>query len=135
MTREQAEANWIWHPEHGDLRPPSWPKNRRLPCTQSNIDAQQSLARPGTLIHTAAKTNCPRKKSKVDERTESYAVAKQARRMSDLALSEGKITFLAVASFIGNVNCLWCRRDYFAGTGKPIIVNAKEIVNGKRKSV
>jgi len=27
--------------------------------------------------------------------------------------SDGNVTHLAVASFIENVNCLWCRRDYF----------------------
>ncbi len=94
MTRETAEANWVWHPKHGDLRPKEWPKKRRIRPTDRNIMAQQ-IARPGTLIHTAAKTSCPRKACKTDETT------------------EGNVTQLAVATFIDNVNCLWCRKDYF----------------------
>jgi hypothetical protein len=95
MTREQAEANWIFDPKCGDVRPADWPKGRRLPCTPANVRAQRKLARPGTLIHTMAKTTCPRKKAKTDE------------------LIEGGITYSAEASFIENVNCLTCRRDYF----------------------
>lgn len=113
MTREQAEANWIWDPKRGDLRPKAWPKNRRIRCTDRNIAAQIALARPGTLIHTSAETDCPRKKAKTDERAESFEVARSQPRKSELALAPGKITFLAVASHIDNVNCLWCRRDYF----------------------
>ena len=95
MTREKAEANWIWDPQKGDIRPPSWPKNRRIPCSDININAQQRLARPETLIHTMANTSCPRKKSKID-----------APKFKGMEHSGG-------ASFIDNVNCLWCRRDYF----------------------
>ncbi len=100
LTREQAEANWIWHPKRGDLRPKEWPSSRRLRCTDHNIMSQQLLARRGTLIHTAASSTCPRKASAVDVRKETT------------------ITHLAEASFIDNVNCLWCRRDYFAVSGK-----------------
>jgi hypothetical protein len=92
VTREQAEANWIWDSVRGDIRPSEWPKKTRIRCTDKNIMEQQRLARLGTLIHTAAKTSCPRKSTKADS---SY---------------EG----LAVATFIDNVNCLWCRKDYFA---------------------
>ena len=99
MTRAQAEANWIWNPKRGDLRPKEWPKERRIRCTKRNIEAQQHLARPGTLIHTMAETSCPRKAAKTDETT------------------NGSITYLATASFIENVNCLFCRRDYFKKGG------------------
>jgi hypothetical protein len=95
LTRNQAEANWRWDPKHGDLRPKEWKGKRRLRCTDKNVMSQQALARRGTLIHTATKSTCPRKITKVDEE------------------SEGKITTLAIATFIDNVNCLWCRQDYF----------------------
>jgi hypothetical protein len=102
MNRERAEANWIWDAKRGDLRPKEWPKNRRIRPTDRNIMAQQ-IARPGTLIHTAAKTTCPRKACETDVRV------------------DGNVTHLAVAGFIENVNCLWCRKDYFsreAGRGR-----------------
>src|SRR5271170_6369416 len=97
MERERAEANWIWDPRRGYLRPKEWPKNRRIRPTDRNIMAQQ-IARCGTLIHTTAKTTCPRKACKIDERTDA----------------SGTVTQLAVATFIDNVNCLWCRKDYFS---------------------
>lgn len=101
MTREQAEANWVWHPKRGDIRPKEWPKNRRIHCTERNIEAQIALARPGTLIHTMTETDCPRKRVGFDIRRETYDEGR------------GMIEHSAVASFIENVNCLWCRRDYF----------------------
>jgi len=61
LTREQAEANWGWSPKMGSLWPKEWPKKRRLRCTDRNIMSQQFLARRGTLIHTTAKSTCPRK--------------------------------------------------------------------------
>lgn len=130
MTREQAEANWIWDPENGDIRPKEWPNGRRPRCTDRNIEAQQSLARPGTLIHTSAETDCPRKAAKTDQRTEPLTPAVKDRltsqpRRSELALSQGTITHTAVAGFIDNVNCLWCRRDYFPLTAKETKTNGK----------
>lgn len=97
MTREQAEANWGWDPNRGSTRPKEWPKDRRIRPTERNIMAQQ-IARVGTLIHTTAETSCPRKASKTDEKRDA----------------KGNVTGLAVATFIENVNCLWCRKDYFA---------------------
>lgn len=105
MTRDQAEANWIWNPRRGDMRPPQWPANHRIRCTPQNIKAQQRLARCGTLIHTAATTSCPRKKSKCDQVVTKYDGGK------------GVCTQTAEATFIDNVNCLWCRRDYFQKGG------------------
>jgi hypothetical protein len=118
MTREQAEANWIWHPKRGDLRPKEWPKNRRIPCTERNIEAQIALAREGTLIHTSAETDCPRKAAKTDEREEVLTTKTQDKilsqpRRSAMSVGPGTVRYLAVADHIDNVNCLWCRRDYF----------------------
>lgn len=95
MTREQAEANWIWDPKRGDLRPKAWPKNRRIRCTKTNIEAQLTLARPGTLIHSAAETTCWRRRVGTDKHV------------------DGRITYSTESTHIENVNCLWCRRDYF----------------------
>ena len=100
MTRERAEANWIWDAKRGDVRPKEWPKNRRIRPTDRNIMAQQ-IARGGTLIHTTAETTCPRKRCGTDVRHDA----------------KGNIVQLAVATFIENVNCLWCRKDYFARKG------------------
>jgi hypothetical protein len=96
VTRERAEANWIWDPKRGNVRPKEWPKRGRIRTTDRNIMAQQ-IARAGALIHTAAKSTCPRKVCKIDERHDA----------------SGTVTQLAVAIFIENVNCLWCRKDYF----------------------
>ena len=114
-TREQAEANWIWDPNHGDLRPKEWPPKRRFPCTSKNIATQQALARPGTLIHTSANSSCPRKAKKRDVR-ELPLVPKEflsTRRNQDVALAPGKVKMMAEASHIENVNCLFCRKEYF----------------------
>jgi len=100
LTREQAEANWGWSPKMGSLWPKEWPKKRRLRCTDRNIMSQQFLARRGTLIHTTAKSTCPRKACKVDVKIERAGKC--------------TLTHSAEASFIDNVNCLWCRHDYFA---------------------
>jgi hypothetical protein len=117
MTREQAEANWTWDPEQGDLRPQEWPNGRRLRCTDRNVEAQIALARPGTLIHTSAETDCPRKAAGTDETEETLTSEVKDRltsqpRRSALSLSPGKVRHLAVADFIDNVNCLWCRRAW-----------------------
>jgi hypothetical protein len=65
--------------------------------------SQQFLARRGTLIHTMAETTCPRKACDVDIKVEQAGAA--------------TLTQSARASFIDNVNCLWCRHDYFEGSG------------------
>lgn len=94
MTRAQAEANWGWDPRLGSTRPKEW-KNRRPRLTSQNIREQQKLARPGTLIHSVNSVTCSRKKKGTDVR------------------KDGNVTHTAVAGFIDNVNCLWCRRDFF----------------------
>lgn len=101
LTRKQAEANWGWSAEHGSLWPKEWTKGRRLRCTDQNIMSQQFLARRGTLIHTVAESTCPRKALDVD------------------VVKEPNITHLATAGFIDNVNCLWCRKDYFEWAERP----------------
>lgn len=121
MNQLEAEANWVWDPKRGDLRPKEWPKGRRPRCTKKNIEEQQVLARPGSLIHTASKTDCPRRKSRIDEREEvlernTIDRLNSKPRKTEISLSPGRVRFLAVAGFIDNVNCLWCRRDYFAAT-------------------
>ncbi len=101
LTKEQAEANWGWSPKRGSLWPKEWPNGRRLRCTDQNIMSQHFLARRGTLIHTMAVSTCPRKACDVDVKTEQSGAC--------------TLTRSAVASFIDNVNCLWCRKDYFNG--------------------
>jgi hypothetical protein len=110
LTREQAEANWGWSAKDGSLWPKEWRNKRRIRCTDRNIMSQQFLARRGTLIHTAAKSTCPRKACKVDDKTEIYQTS----------AGEGRIGHIAEATFIDNVNCLWCRKDYFTKVNRTV---------------
>jgi hypothetical protein len=104
MTRAQAEANWIWDPKRGDLCPPEWPNGRRPRLTPANIRAQRKLARPGTLIHSMmAEGNrkiCQRFNRRVDATT---VIGSQNGQKANLG-----------ARHIENVNCLECRKRYFA---------------------
>jgi hypothetical protein len=89
MTRAQLEANFGWDPERGSI-----PFRRPL-LTEKNIRDQQKLARAGTLIHWAGRFTCDRGKQGVD------------------VVEDGNVTHTGLASYIENVNCLQCRRNYF----------------------
>jgi hypothetical protein len=111
MTREQAEANWGWDAKRGSI------PFKRPRITAQNIRAQRKLARPGTLIHWAGKP-CSRGKAKTDEKAVPISTCRhelESRpRLETIGLSAGVVRFLAVASHIENVNCLECRRRFFA---------------------
>ena len=115
MTQAQAEANWGWDAKRGSIL------FKRPRLTPKNIREQRKLARPGTLIHWAAKP-CSRGRTKTDERiADSYAVSalESQPRLEAVALgiddeNRGTVKLLALASHIDNVNCLACRRRYFA---------------------
>ena len=97
MTRKQAEANWGWSPKRGSI-----PFKRPRP-TSVNICEQMYLARPRKLVHWAyVGTQCERKNSLTDQWV------------------KGAITFTGEASHIENVNCLACRKFYFASKRKEI---------------
>jgi hypothetical protein len=115
MTQEQLEANWGWDAKRGSL------PFKRPRITPQNIRDQQKLARPGTLIHWAAKP-CVRGRAKIDERiadaTARSTLTTQP-RLESIALGlsgdgHGVVRLLAFASHIENVNCLACRKRYFA---------------------
>ena len=114
MTQQQAEANWGWDAKRGSI------PFKRPRITPHNIRVQRKLARPGTLIHWAGKP-CSRGRAKVDERTENIAEIRDKLesqpRLESIALGaagSGTVKLLAIASCIDNVNCLQCRRRYFA---------------------
>lgn len=95
--RLSLEVNWGWDATHGSI-----PFKRPL-LTARNIRDQRRIARAGTLIHWAGKP-CIRGQKKLDERTET---------LSTISGSISCITHSALASNIGNVNCLQCRKNYF----------------------
>jgi hypothetical protein len=93
LRRDQLEASWGWSDTLGSL------PFKRPKITPKNIQDQQKLARPGTLIHSASipvRSLCPRANKETD------------------VLVDGNVTHLATALFIDNVNCLLCRQKYFA---------------------
>jgi hypothetical protein len=99
MQRQlHLEVNWGWDPKKGSL------PFKRLRATPKNIRDQQRIARPGTLIHWAGKP-CARGTEKTDEHTETHSTASG---------SISSVTHGALASHIGNINCLKCRQTFFA---------------------
>jgi hypothetical protein len=96
MTQKQAEENWGWDAKRGSI------PFKRPRITPKNIRAQRKLARPGTLIHWAGKP-CSRGRAKTDEQLTDHN-----------GDGHGTVRLLAIASHIANVNCLECRRRYFA---------------------
>lgn len=81
-----------------------------------HIEHQALTSPPGTLIHWAGAKQCKRKRAKKDVRTvpntqEVRDQITRTLRTCDLALNPGTITYTAIAHFLGNVNCLACRKE------------------------
>ena len=89
---------------------------QRPRCTPLNILHQQMTAPKGAVIHWAGAKHCKRKRSRKDVRTvpltpELTEQTLRTLRTCDLALSPGKITYTAIVHWLGNVNCLACRKE------------------------